>query len=135
MPDVPVPQSGRCLCGAVAWIATAPPSRIGWCHCSQCRRHTGAPAAAFAVFPPGAVAITGPAAFHRSSATGRRRFCPSCGSPVAGVSDVEGEVDIYLGTADDPSAFMPGYELYTADAVAWMPRQPGIRRHAGDRTG
>lgn len=135
MPDPWRPQTGRCLCGAVTWRAEAAPLRVGWCHCSMCRRQTGAPAAAFAIFEAGAVAIAGPEAFHESSPATRRRFCPACGSPVAGVSDAGREVDICLGTADDPSVFVPSYELYTADAVAWMPRQPGIDRHAGDRTG
>lgn len=133
MPDAPEVPTGRCLCGAVTWTATAAPVRVGWCHCSQCRRHTGAPAAAFLIFAGGTVTIDGPAAFHRSSSFARRRFCPSCGSPVAWVSDTDASVDVYLGTADDPSAFPPTYELFAADAVHWMPRQPGIRRFEGER--
>jgi hypothetical protein len=135
MPDVPLPQTGRCLCGAVTWTATAPPVRVGWCHCSQCRRQTGAPAAAFAIFPADAVAIVGPEAYHRSSTFARRRFCPACGSPIAWVGDGEPTIDVHLGTADDPSAFVPTYELFAADAVGWMPRQHGIVRFEGERDG
>lgn len=135
MSDGSAPQTGRCLCGAVSWTATVPPIRVGWCHCSQCRRHTGAPAAAFAVFPAGGVTIAGPEAFHRSSTAARRRFCPACGSPIAWIGDADPSVDVYVGTADDPSAFVPTYELFAADAVHWMPRQPGIRRFEGERDG
>jgi hypothetical protein len=129
----PVLHSGRCLCGAVRWTAEAPPIRVGWCHCSQCRRHTGAPVAAFAIFDGGALTIEGPEAFHRSSAAARRRFCPGCGSPIAWLGDGETTVDVYLGTADDASALVPTYELFAADAWAWTPRQHGIRSFPQER--
>lgn len=33
---------GRCNCGAVAFEAAEPLSRVFVCHCSICRRYTGA---------------------------------------------------------------------------------------------
>lgn len=127
--------TGRCLCGAVTWRATAEPVRVGWCHCTMCRRHTGAPAAAFLMVPKDAFTVQGPVGAYRSSPGAERCFCTSCGSPVYGVWDADATIDVYLGTADDPARFAPTYELFTEVAVAWVPRQPHIRRYDRERDG
>jgi hypothetical protein len=41
---------GGCLCGAVRYRVTAAPVRGVICHCSMCRKHSGAPALAFVHF-------------------------------------------------------------------------------------
>jgi len=47
---------GGCLCGAVRSRANARPVRGVMCHCSMCRKHSGAPALAFVHFPVAAFA-------------------------------------------------------------------------------
>jgi len=42
---------GGCLCGAVRYRAIAAPIRAVICHCSMCRKHSGAPVLAFVHFP------------------------------------------------------------------------------------
>ncbi|WP_255417518.1 GFA family protein [Maritimibacter sp. 55A14] len=42
--------TGGCLCGATRFRAIGPNKGAGYCHCESCRRHTGAPVAAFVVF-------------------------------------------------------------------------------------
>jgi glutathione-dependent formaldehyde-activating enzyme len=37
---------GGCLCGGVRYEVTAPFLRANFCHCSRCRKHTGAAASA-----------------------------------------------------------------------------------------
>jgi len=41
---------GGCLCGSVHFRAVGTPKWILWCHCQSCRRHGGAPVAAFGAF-------------------------------------------------------------------------------------
>ena len=61
--------TGRCLCGAVRFEATGPAKWTGYCHCESCRRHTGAPVAAFAGFERDQVSFSGaPLARFASSA-------------------------------------------------------------------
>ena len=47
---------GGCLCGALRYRLDAAPLDIGYCHCSMCRRSTGAPVLAWACIPAAAFA-------------------------------------------------------------------------------
>jgi hypothetical protein len=49
MPPLPAPDRpllGSCLCGGVRFEITAPFRRANLCHCSRCRKHSGAAALA-----------------------------------------------------------------------------------------
>lgn len=49
---------GRCLCGAVQFLASGAPKWVLWCHCESCRRHSGAPASVFVSFADDSVSMT-----------------------------------------------------------------------------
>lgn len=71
---------GRCLCGAVRFIARGEPTEVSWCHC---RRHTGAPASAFVAFRREAYAVSEGEITKFNSSPGRLRgFCARCGSTM-----------------------------------------------------
>jgi hypothetical protein len=119
---------GGCLCGDVRLVATGRPYRVGVCHCLDCRKHHGAVFHTSAIFPAAAVTIAG-----ETRAYGGRCFCPRCGSSVFARSD--DEVEVYLGSLDDPGRFVPTYELWTIRREPWLPPFPLDRRHERDREG
>jgi len=43
--------TGSCLCGGVRFEVTLPFSDANYCHCSRCRKHSGAEAAVTARVP------------------------------------------------------------------------------------
>ena len=45
------PVHGSCLCGGVRFEITAPFRRANYCHCSRCRKHSGAEASVQARAP------------------------------------------------------------------------------------
>ncbi|WP_420138263.1 GFA family protein [Sphingomonas sp.] len=118
--------TGGCLCGAVRFVARGPAYRVGLCHCLDCRKHTGSLFHASAIFPQGAVTVSGETSSYRG-----RRFCPICGSSVLQQSGDEMEVS--LGALDAPSQLPPTYELWTVRREAWLPPFPLARVYPGDR--
>ena len=119
--------TGGCLCGAVRFTATGPPTRVGLCLCLECRKHHGAMFYAAAVFPADRFSRTGDTRAYKG-----RAFCPVCGSSV--YAESVGEVEVHLGALDDPNAFTPSYELWTCRRAPWMPRFEGVQSFETDRT-
>ena len=118
--------TGGCLCGKVRFTASGAPWRVGLCHCLDCRKHHGALFHASAIFPEGAVSISGETRSYAG-----RHFCPECGSPVFGRSG--DEVEVNLGSLDEPDRFAPTYELWTDRRESWLPEFPLARRFPRDR--
>ncbi|WP_431298503.1 GFA family protein [Tabrizicola sp. BL-A-41-H6] len=118
--------TGGCLCGAVRFIATGQPWRVGVCHCLDCRKHHGALFHASAIFPETAVSVTGETRSFQG-----RHFCPTCGSPVYGQSG--DEIEVNLGSLDAPDQFQPTYELWTIRREAWLPAFTGLRAYPKNR--
>lgn len=118
--------TGGCLCGAVRFIASGEPDRVGVCHCMDCRKHHGALFHASAIFPEDAVTVEG-----ETGAYVGRHFCPRCGSSVFSQSD--DEIEVHLGSLDAPDQFQPTYELWACRREAWLPPFPGTRLYETDR--
>lgn len=125
-------HEGGCMCGEVRYRAAGEPVRVGLCHCVTCRRNTGAPVAAFAIFPRGAVTVlSGEVGRHASSATMVRCFCRACGSPV--FQEEGEEINVYLGSLDAPEALPPSYELWSTRRLPWLPEMPELDAFARNR--
>jgi hypothetical protein len=118
--------TGGCLCGAVRLTASGAPSRVGLCHCLDCRKHHGALFYAAAIFPAAAVTVTGETHAYQG-----RHFCPRCGSSVFARSG--DEVEVHLGALDAPDQFTPTYECWTDRREHWLPAFPLAQSHARDR--
>jgi hypothetical protein len=115
--------SGSCHCGAVRYLANGDPVGGSLCHCTDCRRHAGAPTVAWATFPASMVqVIAGSPAVYASSANGRRHFCPACGTGLFFIDAVKspGNVDVQTATLDDPGAAPPPAHEQVAERIGWM---------------
>jgi hypothetical protein len=125
---------GGCLCGAIRYSMAGAPTSTNVCHCTQCQRQTGAPLPAFASCPEAQLTITGSPSSYRSSERAVRQFCPVCGSSLFWREDGGGEVDVFLGTFDDPNALPPPrYAIWAAHRAAWLPELPNVPAHPGRR--
>jgi hypothetical protein len=121
-------RSGGCLCGAVRYKVSGRPLRVGICHCHDCRRTSGSAYSLFGVWERTAYAGTGQLGTHQG-----RSFCPTCGSRIVHLSDIEAE--IMLGSLDDsPSDLIPSYELWTPRREPWMHVLPWADQFRADRT-
>jgi hypothetical protein len=113
---------GGCLCGAVRYRAAAAPMRAVVCHCSMCRRHSGAPALVFVHFPAASFTrVRGAPARYRSSKYAERGFCSICGSTLTMHEEVLGDrVQVTLGGLDEPQRVRPDDHVWTQDQLPWF---------------
>lgn len=125
-------MTGHCLCGAVRLEASAPPVSVTHCHCSMCRRHSGAAVLTYARFDAGAVTFSGPpAVVYRSSPGARRTHCGRCGSPVSFLYDGEPQaIYVVAGILDQANTLLPSAHWYEADRLPWLHMEDGLPRHA-----
>lgn len=118
--------TGGCLFGGVSLRASGEPFRVGICHCLDCRKHHGALFFAAAIFPQEAVAIEGKTRDYAG-----RHFCPRCGSPVFARSG--DEVEVHLGSLDEPDQLMPTYENWIVRREGWLPPFPVAHHYEHNR--
>jgi hypothetical protein len=119
--------TASCLCGDIRIVATGHPNRVGVCHCLDCRKHHGALFFAAAIFPKNAVAIQGETRDYNG-----RHFCPRCGSSVFARHD--DEVEVHLGSLDQPDQLVPTYECWAIRRETWLPPLHLWKSYEKDRT-
>lgn len=125
--------SGRCYCGATTIHTTQAPHAVAYCHCTDCRRVTGAPVAAFAAFDEAAVTFT-PSEGRKVAANPgvTRSFCEVCGSPLAGRYDyLPGKVYIPVGVLDQAGDFAPQLHAHESQRLVWLHIDDELERFAG----
>jgi hypothetical protein len=129
--------AGGCLCGAVRYTMAALPTSTNICYCRQCQRQSGAPMPAFASCLAEQLTIdSGQAelASYRSSERAVRQFCALCGSTLFWREDGGVDVDIFLGTFDEPSRLPPPqYAIWAAHRISWLTDLQGIPTYPARR--
>ena len=123
---------GGCHCGAVRYAVDGAPGRAGICHCTDCRRHAGAPLMAWGIWEADQFRVLkGQPVEYASSEHGRRWFCPACGTGIfyTNAAIFEGLVDVQLATLDDPAAFAPSEQIQTAERIPWMEHAHALPAH------
>jgi hypothetical protein len=113
---------GGCLCGDVRFRAHGAPKWTSWCHCQSCRRHSGAPAAAFACFDAANVEmLAGGITRFRSSPRTVRGFCARCGSTLTcGGEQAPGEEHIHIGAFDRAAELPPRAQYFAEERLPWV---------------
>jgi hypothetical protein len=103
--------TGGCHCGAIRYEAEGEALTHALCHCTDCRRHAGAP-------------MVGWTMIYESSKHGRRHFCPQCGTGLfyTNTEMLPGIIDIQSATYDDPEAVPARALIQIADRINWMER-------------
>jgi hypothetical protein len=118
--------TGGCLCGDVRFEVAGQPYRVGICHCLDCRKRHGALFGTSAIFPEDALKVIGETRDYNG-----RFFCPRCGSPVFTRS--ADEVEVNVGSLDEPNQFKPTYELWTIRRESWLPAFQLAHHYERDR--
>lgn len=128
-PDVPAepspenPLHGSCLCGGIHFEVTAPFRWANHCHCSRCRKHSGAFGGTQGRLPrTGFRLLAGEELIRVFRPDGGRvkAFCSVCGSSLFGAEWPEGEeVAIRLGSLDGEPGIRPQFHTFVASRAPW----------------
>ena len=125
--------TGRCYCGAMRLRARRMPQTVAYCHCSDCRRWSGAPVAGFAAFAEGELDFTPSLGAAFSPAPGVKRWsCRDCGSPLAAWFDVlPGQIYVPLGLIDQAAELPPQLHCHNDARLPWLHIDDDLKRHGG----
>jgi hypothetical protein len=125
---------GGCLCGEVRFaIEALAGDVVDYCHCSQCRKASGAPVTAWIQVAPARFELTtGEPKSFRSSERGMRWFCPACGSQLYMTDPENRSVGVTLGSLDEPERMKPTVHGWASAAVSWHVIDDDLPRHDRD---
>jgi hypothetical protein len=128
---------GGCFCGGIRYEARGLPVHLTNCHCSICRRTTGAPFVAwFSVQRSEFKLLKGKPTQFRSSPKGSRCFCARCGTQLTFEhDDVPDQIDVTTCSLDDPERLPPEDHTRTSSKLTWINFADGLPEHREARPG
>ncbi len=136
--ETTLPITGGCMCGAVRYELSEPPSGGGTCHCRTCQRQSGSAFIATAGFSESALHFTkGEPKCYQSSSIMTRSFCADCGSPITNQYLVAlGDlylpqpdiVYVHIGTLDEPEAAPIECHYGVERQLPWVHFDDGLPR-------
>lgn len=123
---------GSCLCGGIRFEISAPVPGIVQCHCSLCRKSSGAGGIAKINVAAEQVAwISGEElvkAFARPSGYGSA-FCTVCGSPAPDANARRTRYDIPVGLLDGDPPLRVAEHIYVGSKAQWETIADGAPQH------
>jgi hypothetical protein len=101
-------RTGGCQCGKLRYAFTGTPGKSSICHCRMCQKAFGSWGAALVDMALTEFTWTrGQPGVFRSSSTVSRGFCKDCGTPMFMHDDDDPDIEIAIGTLDNPNDIPP----------------------------
>lgn len=115
---------GSCLCGLLKFSVTGVPSRFYHCHCSRCRKSSGAGHSSNLFVEGGKLSWNGNMDDIRSyqlpeAKRFARTFCKQCGGPLPRELPAFNLVQIPAGTLNDEPNISPQAHIFQDSKAAW----------------
>ncbi len=136
MTSIPEPQTermlcGKCLCGAVQYQVEDAFVYALNCHCSNCRRATGAAFKSFAGIERAKLAVTqGLDKLHRfGGELAHDVHCKQCGSLLYSVVNGGAFVHVTLGTLVDCPSIRPTAHIFVGSKAPWFTITDTLPQH------
>ena len=125
--ETAAPLAGGCLCGSVRYEAR-PQQREGYyCHCRMCQLAFGNTRAAFLNLRKDEVRWTASApTYFASSKMARRGFCGRCGTPLSFEFLDSQNMDLSIGSLDDPARIKPVSHFAVESRIATWHGDDGL---------
>jgi hypothetical protein len=115
---------GSCLCGGIEYEVNGEFGKVVNCHCSMCRKATGAAFRTRAAVPPGAfrwLAGENLVSWYQSSPLETRTFCRVCGSTLPTfIAGDHPEIGLPLGTLDGDPGVRASAHIFVGSKAPWF---------------
>ena len=124
--------TGGCNCGAIRYVVSAPPLAVVACHCTRCRRQSGATYSVNLIVRASTMTMAGTpdSWLDHDTASGAplaREHCGRCGSPIRSVPSAAPKfVALKAGTLDEPGSFAPSMHIWTRSKLPWVTIPDGM---------
>ena len=114
-------MTGGCACGRVRYRVRIEDDDAYLCHCRMCQKATGGVSIAFKNVKKAAVGWECEPDWYESSPIARRPYCRECGTPLGFAFPDSENIDLTVGSFDDPSRFRPTHH-FGAESMhrAWL---------------
>ncbi|MDB5572757.1 MAG: uncharacterized protein JWN93_3940 [Hyphomicrobiales bacterium] len=119
-------HDGGCLCGAIRYRVSGEPIASVACYCRDCQHAAGAGPNNMLLLKKDQLEILRgrPRAYWNFAESGHRvgrHYCETCGAPLFQETAAHRDMAmVKVGSLDDPSAFPPQTNVWTASAQPWM---------------
>ncbi|HAP76458.1 MAG TPA: aldehyde-activating protein [Acidimicrobiaceae bacterium] len=120
-------RTGHCLCGAVTFELAGDLIATAICHCDHCQRQSGGAFSVNLVAHESQLTVNGELRTYEERGENnddvyvRRKFCPSCGSPIVSeLAKTPGVIAVKAGVLDDKSAVAPNVQVWCVDKQPWV---------------
>ena len=125
-------SSGGCLCGDIRFGISGLPQLVEYCHCSSCRRASGAPVMAWAGVRLSDFEFTrGQPGRYQSSHEVERTFCSRCGASLTiYIRDYPQEIYVSISGLDDPDAMKPDVHIWRSEKLSWFETADKLPRYS-----
>jgi hypothetical protein len=122
--------SGGCQCGAIRYSVQGEASNPAICHCRMCQKAVGSIMwPFFSVRLEDLVWTRGRPALYRSSEAAERGFCSACGTPLSFHAFGDAEIDLSIGSLDEPAHLKPRKQHWPAARMPWFGELAGLPDH------
>ncbi|TAJ93006.1 MAG: GFA family protein [Reyranella sp.] len=132
----PATLRGKCLCGTVQYEVMDAFAYALNCHCSNCRRATGAAFKPFAGIKRSALTVTHgrDRLLIHGSETNHDAHCARCGSMLYSLVRDAAWVHVTLGTLVDPPSIRPGAHIFVGSKAPWFAITDDLPQYEGHVT-
>jgi hypothetical protein len=114
--------TGRCLCGAVEYAVDDAFEYAANCHCSQCRRATGAAFKPFAGIRSERLRLArgSDGLLRFGDTTAHDLHCAVCGALLYSVVRDGAYVHVAMGTLVDAPSIRPSHHIFVGSKAPWF---------------
>ena len=128
--------AGKCFCGAVRYQVADEFRYALNCHCSNCRRTTGAAFKPFAGIERGKLRLVEgePELLVYGDATGNDTHCKHCGSLLYSVVRDGAFVHVAMGTLVDAPTIRPTAHIFVGSKAPWFTITDDLPQYDGHVT-